>query len=266
MNIDKLLVNLLSISSISLDKKIDNIPVGEEGSVRWLLKSNGTTVTLENISNDLIKISFSTIIKKEGWGNSFVRSNASDNSIVVPFNDIKNFISIVTNHITEEKNRGFREQVSKYKNYKTLLENIFKSHPKDLSSNIKIEYDNSIHKEIPLIAIEDNNFTHVITFMLPKTESLLDSLEISVNFLIKNGDKYNVVPMSYIIPLGMLQEYPLLENILSIKRKVNQNLDEIINNLQSISEDNELLKIVTFTSLSETLPHNEKVTIKGSKI
>lgn len=253
MEIEPLLMSFLEISNIRINKEIDGIPLDQEGKICWILQGEGTNIVLENISNDWIKITFSTIIKKDGWGNSFSRSNPADNSMLVPMARIKNFIKKVTEIFIDNKNEEFQSQTDNYQEYRNVVEKILKSAPNKLPKKIEIDTEFS---KIPTLVIHDDDVNHVMNFTLPKTESLLDNIEITTNFIIKGtGEKkYYVKHFSYLIPLAYMEEYPLVTHMFSeLKRKKYQTLDDIVKNMENISQDTKVLTIINFHKISENL-------------
>lgn len=267
MEIEPLLMSFLEISSIRINKDFENIPLDEEAKICWILHGDsGTNIVLENISNDWIKITFSTIIKKEGWGNSHAKSNPSDNSMLVPIARIKNFIKKVTQHFIDNKNEEFQLQTDNYLEYKNIVEKILKATPDKLPKKIEIDKEFS---KIPTLVIHDNEVNHVINFTLPKTESLLDNIEINANFVVKKqgGKEYFARPFSYLIPLAYIEEYPLITSLFSdLKRKKYQTLDNIVENMRKTSQDTKLLSLINFLEISESLPEQEESKTPVKKI
>lgn len=250
MDVEKLLLGFLDISSIHQDKRIDGLTTDEEPNIRWILKGDGTNIVLENTSNDWIKISFSTIVKKEGWS-GFTRSNPVENSILVPASQIQNFIQKVTEDFIFAKNEEFRRAVLHYDIYKNILIKVLKNELKDIG--LPVHIDNDISK-IPVIVIEDKHANHTITFNLPKTESLLDYLDVTANFIVRQEKNLQVRPLSYLISLSNLHNYPLIKELLTIKHRKHQTLDDILKNMKEQSQDDKFLKVINYVQLQEALP------------
>ena len=228
MDVEKLLLGFLEVSNIHQDKRIDGLASDEEPNIRWSLKGEGTSIVMENTSNDWIKISFSTIVKKEGWS-GFTRSNPVENSMLVPAHKIKNFISKVTEDFIAAKNEDFRRTVAHYDIYKDILIKVLKNEFKDIG--LPIHIDNETAK-VPIIVIEDKHANHTITFNLPKTESLLDYVDVTANFIVRQDKALQVRPLSYLISLSNLDSYPLVKD-LDVKHRKYQTLDDILKNMKA---------------------------------